>query len=59
MTAETKLKAKTMKIQCEDCLKFFKKKELEELAVTQEKLCKACYEIRKALQHPDDPYSLP
>ena len=59
MTTETKLKAKTIKLQCEDCLKFFKKKELKELAVTKEKLCKTCYEIRIKFNQLDDPYPLP
>ena len=59
MTAETKLKAKTMKIQCEDCLKFFPERDIEELVVTQEKLCKACYEIRIRFNQQDDPYPFP
>lgn len=56
MTAEKKLKAKTMKIQCEDCLKLTA--DNEELAVTKEKLCKACYEIRMRFNQLDDPYPL-
>ena len=47
------------KVQCEDCLEFFKRTDIVELIVTEEKLCEGCHERRKALQHPDDPYPLP
>lgn len=49
-----------MSIQCEDCLKFFKKENIEEIIPTQEKLCKYCYERRK--KHPqliNDPDPFP
>ncbi|MCG3255216.1 MAG: hypothetical protein KAU62_03940 [Candidatus Heimdallarchaeota archaeon] len=49
----------TKKIQCEDCLKFFPERDIEELVVTQEKICKSCYEIRNSLHQLDDPYPFP
>lgn len=48
-----------MKIQCEDCLKFFKKKDIKEIILTQKKLCKYCYERRKKYPQIEDPYPFP
>ena len=48
-----------MKIQCENCLKFFKKKDIEEIALTGEKLCKECYKKRKRFNQIEDPLPLP
>lgn len=48
-----------MSTQCEDCLKFFKKKDIEEIAATGEKLCKDCYERRIKYSQLEDPYPFP
>ena len=48
-----------MNTQCEDCLKFFNKENLQELVLTQEKTCKECYEKRKVFNQLDDPYPFP
>lgn len=47
------------KVQCESCLKYFKKKEIEEIALTHEKLCKECYERRIRFNQLADPYPFP
>jgi len=50
---------KKLKIQCENCLNFFPKEEIEELVLTKEKLCQSCYAARKKLHKIDDPYPFP
>lgn len=53
-------KKEETKIRCDDCYQFFKKEEIEEIALTGEKLCKKCFTIRKSFfQQSDDPYLFP
>ena len=48
-----------MSTQCEDCLEFFKKEDIKKITLTQEKLCKYCYERRKKYPQLEDPYPFP
>nr|BDI55146.1 MAG: hypothetical protein [uncultured archaeon]BDI55252.1 MAG: hypothetical protein [uncultured archaeon] len=43
------------KEQCEYCLKYFKKKELDELILTEEKICKKCLKELEDMCFPNDP----
>lgn len=47
------------KIKCDDCLKLFPVLEIEELALTKEKLCTECYAARKKLNQVDNPSPMP
>ena len=43
------------KAQCEYCLKYFKKEELDELISAQEKICKRCLIELEKIDYSNDP----
>lgn len=47
------------KEQCEYCLKYFKKKELDELILSKEKICKQCLKELEDVDFPNDPEPFP
>ena len=47
------------KEQCEYCLKYFKSEELDELVLTQEKICDKCLKELGERDFPNDPEPFP
>jgi len=50
---------KKRKEQCEYCLKYFKKEELDELILTQEKICAKCLKELEERNFTEDPDPFP